>query len=183
MPRKKKKYNARFPPARIKKIMQGDEDVGKVAAAVPVIISRALELFIEALIVKSTEVTQWNNSRTLSASHIKQTVESDAKYSFLRGLVANVADIHSTDHDDKDVNQQQTRREVRPLGRPRKHRPAADVSRQSSVIDTWSDECTVTPAAGDVERRGQKRKTVELERLTDEPPSENDDTDSQATET
>ena len=31
--------------ARIKKIMQSDEDVGKVAAAVPVIISRALELF------------------------------------------------------------------------------------------------------------------------------------------
>ena len=38
MPSKKKKYNARFPPARIKKIMQADEDVGKVAAVVPVII-------------------------------------------------------------------------------------------------------------------------------------------------
>ncbi|MPC58134.1 Dr1-associated corepressor [Portunus trituberculatus] len=65
MPGKKKKYNARFPPvgvrgflgggrytgggeescqapwfsrARIKKIMQTDEEVGKVAAAVPVII-------------------------------------------------------------------------------------------------------------------------------------------------
>lgn len=58
MPSKKKKYNARFPPvsdrkntcwivfefsflihqARIKKIMQTDEEVGKVAAAVPVII-------------------------------------------------------------------------------------------------------------------------------------------------
>ena len=64
MPSKKKKYNARFPPvstliligpndielnnkkvlfvcvfqARIKKIMQTDEEVGKVASAVPVII-------------------------------------------------------------------------------------------------------------------------------------------------
>ena len=38
MPSKKKKYNARFPPARIKKIMQADEEVGKVAAVVPVII-------------------------------------------------------------------------------------------------------------------------------------------------
>ena len=30
MPSKKKKYSARFPPARIKKIMQTDEEVGKV---------------------------------------------------------------------------------------------------------------------------------------------------------
>ena len=72
MPSKKKKYNARFPPvslvyvrglscrdshgkaftlysfqfqARIKKIMQTDEDVGKVAAAVPVIICILCLLF------------------------------------------------------------------------------------------------------------------------------------------
>ena len=38
MPSKKKKYNARFPPARIKKMMQADEEVGKVAAVVPVMI-------------------------------------------------------------------------------------------------------------------------------------------------
>ncbi|KAL1124455.1 hypothetical protein AAG570_001081 [Ranatra chinensis] len=36
MPSKKKKYNARFPAGRIKKIMQTDEEVGKVAKAVPV---------------------------------------------------------------------------------------------------------------------------------------------------
>ncbi|KOX73721.1 Dr1-associated corepressor [Melipona quadrifasciata] len=38
MPSKKKKYNARFPAGRIKKIMQTDEEVGKVAQAVPIII-------------------------------------------------------------------------------------------------------------------------------------------------
>ena len=32
--------------------------------------ARALELFIETLIVKSTEVTSAHNSRTLSASHM-----------------------------------------------------------------------------------------------------------------
>lgn len=40
MPSKKKKYNARFPPARIKKIMQSDEEVGKVAQVVPIIICK-----------------------------------------------------------------------------------------------------------------------------------------------
>ncbi|KAL7289249.1 hypothetical protein TKK_0017186 [Trichogramma kaykai] len=38
MPSKKKKYNSRFPPSRIKKIMQTDEEVGKVAQPVPIII-------------------------------------------------------------------------------------------------------------------------------------------------
>jgi len=43
----------------------------------------------------------------------KQAVVSDAKYCFLRGLVANVPDIHSTE-DNKDMIQQHqpARREV-----------------------------------------------------------------------
>ena len=36
-----------FPVARIKRIMQADEDVGKVAQVTPHIVSRALELFID----------------------------------------------------------------------------------------------------------------------------------------
>ncbi|KAI3791121.1 hypothetical protein L2E82_04739 [Cichorium intybus] len=35
--------------ARIKKIMQADEDVGKIAMAVPVLVSKALELFLQDL--------------------------------------------------------------------------------------------------------------------------------------
>lgn len=70
MPSKKKKYNARFPPARIKKIMQTDEEIGKVAAAVPVIISRALELFVESLVTKTSLITKSRNAKTLTASHL-----------------------------------------------------------------------------------------------------------------
>ncbi|XP_071657637.1 dr1-associated corepressor isoform X2 [Patagioenas fasciata] len=70
MPSKKKKYNARFPPARIKKIMQTDEEIGKVAAAVPVIISRALELFLESLLRKACHVTQSRNAKTMTTSHL-----------------------------------------------------------------------------------------------------------------
>nr|1JFI_A Chain A, Transcription Regulator NC2 alpha chain [Homo sapiens] len=75
MPSKKKKYNARFPPARIKKIMQTDEEIGKVAAAVPVIISRALELFLESLLKKACQVTQSRNAKTMTTSHLKQCIE------------------------------------------------------------------------------------------------------------
>ena len=72
MPSKKKKFNARFPPARIKKIMQLDEDVGKVASAVPVMISRALEIFMENLLVQSSQLAESKGARTLTTSHLKQ---------------------------------------------------------------------------------------------------------------
>ncbi|KAJ6649387.1 Dr1-associated corepressor [Pseudolycoriella hygida] len=46
MPSKKRKYNQRFPAGRIKKIMQSDEEVGKVAQAVPIIIYILFECFV-----------------------------------------------------------------------------------------------------------------------------------------
>lgn len=93
MPSKKKKYNARFPPARIKKIMQTDEEIGKVAAAVPVIISRALELFLESLLTKACQVTQSRNAKTMTTSHLKQCIELEQQFDFLKDLVAAVPDM------------------------------------------------------------------------------------------
>ncbi|XP_068280895.1 dr1-associated corepressor [Nyctibius grandis] len=93
MPSKKKKYNARFPPARIKKIMQTDEEIGKVAAAVPVIISRALELFLESLLRKACHVTQSRNAKTMTTSHLKQCIELEQQFDFLKDLVATVPDM------------------------------------------------------------------------------------------
>uniref|UniRef100_A0A8C6Z3M3 Transcription factor CBF/NF-Y/archaeal histone domain-containing protein n=1 Tax=Nothoprocta perdicaria TaxID=30464 RepID=A0A8C6Z3M3_NOTPE len=56
--------------ARIKKIMQTDEEIGKVAAAVPVIISRALELFLAALLRRACHVTQARNAKTMTTAHL-----------------------------------------------------------------------------------------------------------------
>ncbi|GFS19379.1 DR1-associated corepressor-like [Elysia marginata] len=100
---KKKKFNSRFPPARIKKIMQTDEDVGKVAATVPIIISRALELFIESLIKETSQTTIAKNAKTLSTSHIKQTIHSNKQFDFLRDLVANIPD-HNTEENVSNAN-------------------------------------------------------------------------------
>lgn len=93
MPSKKKKYNARFPAGRIKKIMQTDEEVGKVAQAVPVIISRTLELFVESLLTKTLRITNARNAKTLSPSHMKQCIISESRFDFLRDLVKNIPDI------------------------------------------------------------------------------------------
>ncbi|CAL4090662.1 unnamed protein product [Meganyctiphanes norvegica] len=94
MPGKKKKYNARFPPARIKKIMQKDEEVGKVAAPVPVIISRALELFVESLLTRAGAITEARHARTLTPAHLKQCILAERRFDFLQDLVSTVTDIN-----------------------------------------------------------------------------------------
>uniref|UniRef100_A0A336KUX6 CSON015522 protein n=1 Tax=Culicoides sonorensis TaxID=179676 RepID=A0A336KUX6_CULSO len=93
MPSKKKKYNARFPAGRIKKIMQTDEEVGKVSQHCPIMISRCLELFIESLLSKTVRVTNARNSKTLSPSHMKMVIESERNFDFLRDLVKDVKDV------------------------------------------------------------------------------------------
>ncbi|XP_039598064.1 dr1-associated corepressor isoform X2 [Polypterus senegalus] len=87
MPGKKRKYNARFPPARIKKIMQKDKEVGKVASAVPVLISRALELFLKSLLTKSCQIAQSKHTRTMTQGHIQQCIETEKHFHFLKDMV------------------------------------------------------------------------------------------------
>uniref|UniRef100_A0A1B6C2W0 Transcription factor CBF/NF-Y/archaeal histone domain-containing protein n=2 Tax=Clastoptera arizonana TaxID=38151 RepID=A0A1B6C2W0_9HEMI len=99
MPSKKKKYNARFPAGRIKKIMQTDEEVGKVAQAVPVIISRTLELFVNSLLTKAMEITNAKNAKTLTPSHMKQCILSESRFDFLKDLVKSLPDISACDEE------------------------------------------------------------------------------------
>ncbi|XP_008820457.1 dr1-associated corepressor isoform X3 [Nannospalax galili] len=127
MPSKKKKYNARFPPARIKKIMQTDEEIGKVAAAVPVIISRALELFLESLLKKACQVTQSRNAKTMTTSHLKQCIELEQQFDFLKDLVASVPDMQGDGEDnhmdgDKGPRRMNQRTQIL-MGKKRHHSP------------------------------------------------------------
>merc|ERR1739848_61329 len=81
----KKRYNSRFPPVRIKKIMQSDEEIGKVAAAVPVLISRAIEMFMTRLLQDAEKQILQRNARTLTPQHIKQAINSQCM-GFLHNL-------------------------------------------------------------------------------------------------
>ena len=60
----------KFAQAKIKKMLQSDEDMGKVASGAPIVISRALEMFIASLTKQSCEVAEKAGSRTLSAGHL-----------------------------------------------------------------------------------------------------------------
>eukprot|EP00731_Ephydatia_muelleri_P037817 Em0571g5a len=68
MPPKRRKFESTFPAARIKKIMQLDDDVGRVASSVPVLIY-------------------------LSVNHLKYCIEHEKQWDFLKDLTANIADV------------------------------------------------------------------------------------------
>jgi Dr1-associated corepressor len=80
----------KFPTARIKRIMQADEEVGKVAQQTPIAVGKALEMFMVALVTKSADVARERNSKRVSAQMLKQVVESDDQWDFLRDIVSRV---------------------------------------------------------------------------------------------
>lgn len=84
-----KKRKTRFPLSRIKKIMQQNEEVGKAAVTVPVVLSKALELFFEQIISKMAESARKRASAKIQVQDFKDVVESNQNlYSFLMPLLS-----------------------------------------------------------------------------------------------
>lgn len=80
----------KFPTARIKRIMQADEEVGKVAQQTPIAVGKALEMFMIQLVTKSADVAKDKGSKRVTASMLKQVVETDEQWDFLRDIVGRV---------------------------------------------------------------------------------------------
>ncbi|TFK21702.1 histone-fold-containing protein [Coprinopsis marcescibilis] len=89
---KNKNKTTKFPVARIKKIMQKDEEVGKVAQATPIVISKALELFLGLIIEESYKVTAERGAKKVEAYHLKHAVDTVETLDFLKEIVAAVPD-------------------------------------------------------------------------------------------
>ncbi|CAG8973007.1 hypothetical protein HYALB_00007855 [Hymenoscyphus albidus] len=83
----------KFPVARIKRIMQADEEVGKVAQVTPVAVSKALELFMIALVGGAAEKAKEKGGKRVTAQHLKQVVlGSPEQFDFLADIVARVSE-------------------------------------------------------------------------------------------
>ncbi|KAI1744014.1 hypothetical protein F4680DRAFT_327143 [Xylaria scruposa] len=82
----------KFPTARIKRIMQADEEVGKVAQQTPIAVGKALELFMVQLVHRSAEVAKEKNSKRITAPMLKQAIDSTNEWDFLRDIVAKVTE-------------------------------------------------------------------------------------------
>ncbi|KAG9312535.1 histone-fold-containing protein [Chiua virens] len=89
---KTKNKQTKFPVARIKKIMQKDEEVGKVAQATPVVISKALELFLAMIVEEASKVTVERGAKKVEGYHLKHAVETTEMLDFLKEIVESVPD-------------------------------------------------------------------------------------------
>lgn len=78
------KIKTHFPPAKVKKIMQTDEDIGKVSQATPVIAGRSLEFFIALLVKRSSDTARRLGCKRISGEVMKETILTDEKFDFLR---------------------------------------------------------------------------------------------------
>lgn len=76
--------------------MQADEEVGKVAQQTPIAVGKALELFMVQLVTKSADIARERNSKRVSAQMLKQVVESDDQWDFLREITNKI------ENDDKE---------------------------------------------------------------------------------
>jgi hypothetical protein len=73
--------------------MQADEEVGKVAQVTPVAVSKALELFMIALVSGSAEKAKEKGGKRVTAQHLKQVVlDSPDQFDFLAEIVGRVSD-------------------------------------------------------------------------------------------
>ncbi|KAF1917488.1 histone-fold-containing protein [Ampelomyces quisqualis] len=81
-----------FPVARIKRIMQADDDVGKVAQVTPVVVSKALELFMISLVTRAAAEARARNSKRVNTLHLKQAITNNDQFDFLNDIAAKVAD-------------------------------------------------------------------------------------------
>lgn len=82
-----KKKKTRFPISRIKKLMQLNEDVGKTTTTVPVILSRAIELFLAELLEKTVGVAAGQGATKIQLSHFHEVVEKNPDlYEFLKNV-------------------------------------------------------------------------------------------------
>lgn len=86
----------KFPVARIKRIMQADEEVGKVAQVTPVAVNKALELFMIALVTGAAEKAKEKGGKRVTAQHLKAVVEGDEQFDFLKEIVERVADVQES---------------------------------------------------------------------------------------
>ncbi|KAH8109070.1 histone-fold-containing protein [Phellopilus nigrolimitatus] len=120
---KNRNKQTKFPVARIKKIMQKDEEVGKVAQATPVVISKALELFLGMLVDEAANVTLERNSKRVEAYHLKHAIERTDMLDFLKEIVSAVPDPSAGGTIDVEAGKSEAKRKrAGAAGAPRRRR-------------------------------------------------------------
>lgn len=86
----RRRGSSAFPVARIKKMMQSDDDVGKIATATPVLVAKALECMMEDVLKDAATIAIERRTKTVTPQHLKQSVCTNDQFDFLRTILASV---------------------------------------------------------------------------------------------
>ncbi|KAG5519947.1 hypothetical protein PMAC_000224 [Pneumocystis sp. 'macacae'] len=98
-PSNKPFYKSKFPIARIKKIMQADEEVGKVAQITPVVVSRALELFMQSIVDATIQQARAKQAKKITVLHMKSAIESTDQFDFLIDIINKYTNTKNIEKD------------------------------------------------------------------------------------
>jgi len=88
----RRNHSLRFSPSHIKRMMQVDEDIGKVAHAVPAMVARAVEMFSTVLVQRAGEITKQRGAKTMTSEHMSVVIREDPKFDFLIDLVEGIGE-------------------------------------------------------------------------------------------
>jgi hypothetical protein len=143
----KKRSELRFPSARVKKIMQTDEEVGKIAQATPVLVSKAVELFLQDLCQKTFQIAEQtankkgSGGKTLTPAHLKECVSLHEEFDFLHETVSRGAADGGAHAAEEDVgNGEPSRRQVENLAEESK--PKQGRKREQGLSESKDDTRT-----------------------------------------
>ncbi|KAJ3015064.1 UNVERIFIED_CONTAM: hypothetical protein HDU68_012892 [Siphonaria sp. JEL0065] len=97
--------------------MRSDEDVGKINAATPLLVSSALEQFLKGLVSSCVTEVRNRGGKKVMASHLKAAVTNNEKYDFLKDIVANVPDPVDAPPEDDEPKKKRKRGPPRKKGK------------------------------------------------------------------
>jgi hypothetical protein len=90
---KNKKVDPHFPVTKIKKIIQENQEIGKLSNVVPPLVEQSLQYFLGDLIKKSEEVATENGMGKLTPAVLKQALLSLEGYDFMKDALDDVEDV------------------------------------------------------------------------------------------
>ncbi|GJQ08473.1 hypothetical protein GpartN1_g264.t1 [Galdieria partita] len=82
--------NLVFPPARIKRMMRSDKDVGKIAVSAPFLLSKALQLALEDFLTTAAELAKQRSVSVITPDQLRHCVENEKRFRSLQRVVEHV---------------------------------------------------------------------------------------------
>merc|ERR1712100_136696 len=79
--------------ARIKRVMQSDEEVGKIVKTTPLVVAKALELFLTKLFKATADMALAHGARIIGPTHLKGAIQDNDEFGFLEDVVKDVPDL------------------------------------------------------------------------------------------